>query len=226
MAARLSHELRTPVAVVRSSLDNLRLSSLTEPDRVYINRADEGIKRLSNLISRMSEASQLEQFLRSTDREIFDIDALVTGCVEGYRAAYPDHRFNLVSAGKPVPVYGVGDAIAQLLDKLIQNAIDFATSNTPITVSIALHGQRVVLSVENNGPVLPATVLSQLFTSLVTNRHGSRAQDGHLGLGLYIVKIIADFHCGVVSASNLADVGGVRFEVEIPTTRNQSTISA
>jgi two-component system, OmpR family, sensor histidine kinase ChvG len=217
MAARLSHELRTPVAVVRSSLDNLRLSPLTEPDRVYINRADEGIKRLSNLISRMSEANQLEQFLRGAERELFDIDALVTGCTEGYRAAFPHHRFNLNSAGKPVLVSGIADAIAQLLDKLIQNAIDFAVPDSPITVSTALRGQRVVLSVENKGAVLPETVLSQLFTSMVTNRQGTAAQDGHLGLGLYIVKIIADFHGGNVRASNLADVSGVRFEVEIPT---------
>ena len=220
MAARLSHELRTPVAVVRSSLDNLRLSSLTEPDRVYINRADEGIKRLSTLISRMSEASQLEQFLRGAERELFDIDALVTGCTEGYRAAFPHHRFNLNSAGKPLLVSGIADAISQLLDKLIQNAIDFAVPDSPITVSIALRGQRVVLSVENRGTVLPETVSSQLFTSMVTSRQGAAAQDGHLGLGLYIVKIITDFHGGVVHVSNLADVSGVRFEVEIPTDIN------
>jgi two-component system, OmpR family, sensor histidine kinase ChvG len=216
MAARLSHELRTPVAVVRSSLDNLRISLLTEPERVYINRADEGIKRLSTLISRMSEANQLEQFLRGAQRELFDIDALVTGCTEGYRAAYPHHRFNLNSSGKPMIILGIADAIAQLLDKLIQNAIDFAIPDSPITVSIARREQRVVLSVENMGAVLPATVSSQLFTSMVTSRQGSAAQDGHLGLGLYIVKIIADFHGGVVRANNLADVSGVRFEVEIP----------
>jgi two-component system, OmpR family, sensor histidine kinase ChvG len=216
MAARLSHELRTPVAVVRSSLDNLRISSLTEPDRVYINRADEGIKRLSNLISRMSEASQLEQFLRGAERELFDIDALVTGCTEGYRAAFPHHRFNLNNEGKPVLVSGIADAIAQLLDKLVQNAIDFAAPDSPITVSTVLRGQRVVLSVENKGALLPKSVSSQLFTSMVTSRQGSAAQDGHLGLGLYIVKIIADFHGAVVRARNLADGSGVRFEIEIP----------
>jgi two-component system, OmpR family, sensor histidine kinase ChvG len=217
MAARLSHELRTPVAVVRSSLDNLRLSLLDDPERVYINRADEGIKRLSTLISRMSEASQLEQFLRGAERELFDIDALVTGCTDGYRAAYPKHRFNLSSAGKPVFILGIADAIAQLLDKLIQNAIDFAAPNTAIAVSIGIRGQRVVLSVENKGAVLSETVSAQLFTSMVTSRQGSAAQGGHLGLGLYIVKIIADSHGGVVRANNLVDESGVRFEMEMPT---------
>lgn len=218
MAARLSHELRTPVAVVRSSLDNLRLSALAEPDQVYIKRADEGIKRLSNLISRMSEASQLEQFLRGAERELFDIDALVKGCVEGYRAAYPHHRFDLNNAEKPVLVSGIADAIAQLLDKLVQNAIDFSIIDTPITISVTIRGQRVVISVENKGGVLPDAVSAQLFTSMVSSRQGTAAQEGHLGLGLYIVKIITDFHGGVVFASNLADRSGVRFKVEIPTT--------
>lgn len=216
MAARLSHELRTPVAVVRSSLDNLRLSPLAEPDRVYINRADEGIKRLSNLISRMSEASQLEQFLRGAERELFDIDGLVAGCVEGYRAAYPQHRFNLNRLGKTELISGIADAIAQLLDKLVQNAIDFAVPGSPIIVSIALRAQKVVLSVENKGALLPEAVSSQLFTSMVTSRQGSATQDGHLGLGLYIVKIIVDFHNGVASATNLPDGSGVRFDIEMP----------
>lgn len=64
MAARLSHELRTPVAVVRSSLDNLRQAELPAQDRKYIDRADEGVARMSALISRMSEATQLEGMLR------------------------------------------------------------------------------------------------------------------------------------------------------------------
>ncbi len=215
MAARLSHELRTPVAVVRSSLDNLRHSALNEPDKVYINRADEGIKRLSNLISRMSEASQLEQFLQGADREVFDINALVFSCVESYRAAYAHQSFIVSSQATPLLVLGVPDAIVQLLDKLIQNAIDFTTPDTAIIVSTKTIGQRMVLSVENKGASLSEAVVTQLFTSMVSDRRGANAQDGHLGLGLYIVKIIADFHHGSVRASNLADASGVRFEVEI-----------
>ncbi len=215
MAARLSHELRTPVAVIRSSLDNLRVSKQVETDMVYISRADEGIKRLANLISRMSEASQLEQFLQGADRETFDLDLLVAGCVAGYRTAYANQQFISNLVGSPVLVYGVADAIAQLIDKLVQNAIDFATPNTAIIISVQAKGKRLILSVENNGLPLSEPIAAQLFASMVTDRKRSASQTGHLGLGLYIVKIIVDFHAGYVRAINLPDGKGVRFEIEI-----------
>src|SRR4029079_17750077 len=59
MAGRLSHELRTPVAVVRSSLDNLKAQTLPPEARVYVERAGEGVERLSRLISRLSEGTRL-----------------------------------------------------------------------------------------------------------------------------------------------------------------------
>ena len=95
MASRLSHELRTPVAVVRSSLDNLKAQPLAPDARVYVDRAGEGVDRLARLISRLSEGTRLERMLESAERERFDITAVVAGCVEGYRSAYAPRRFDL-----------------------------------------------------------------------------------------------------------------------------------
>ena len=89
MAGRLSHELRTPIAVVRSSLDNLKQASLPDDARVYMTRAQEGLARLTTILTRMTEASRLEQSLSEVERERFDLGAVVAGCVEGYRQAYP-----------------------------------------------------------------------------------------------------------------------------------------
>ena len=89
MASRLSHELRTPLAVVRSSLDNLRLQPLPDDARVYIERAQGGLQRLAEILTRMTEATRLEQSLRDVERERFDLGALVGACVDGYRQAYP-----------------------------------------------------------------------------------------------------------------------------------------
>ncbi len=211
MASRLAHELRTPVAVVRSSLDNLSHADIAAPDRVYIARAEEGIKRLSSLISRMSEASQLEQFLQGAEKEQFDLQAVAAGCVEGYRLAYAARDFTF--HGTTATIHGVPDAIAQLLDKLVQNANDFATLGTPIVVSVLTQGKHAQLSVQNQGRTIPDATLSQLFTSMVSSRDAANVQDGHLGLGLFIVQLVAEFHDGEASAMNLAGGGGVRFEV-------------
>ena len=71
MASRLSHELRTPIAVVRSSLENLQLDPLPEQSQAYIERANAGLTRLTRILSRMSEATRMEQALASTERNNF-----------------------------------------------------------------------------------------------------------------------------------------------------------
>ena len=217
MAARLSHELRTPVAVVRSSLDNLRVGNIDATDRVYIERADEGVQRLSSLIARMSEASQIEGMLSSSESVTFDLSKVVSGCVEGYRLAYSQQVFQLdIDATSPMFVNGSADAIAQMLDKLIQNAADFATPGTAIRIALANHGRSVSLTVENDGPLLPVNVAAHLFVSMVSSRSDCAAQGDHLGLGLYIVRLIVEFHGGIVNAANNDSGSGVCFAVTIP----------
>ena len=220
MAGRLSHELRTPVAVVRSSLDNLREQQLPEEARKYVERAGEGVGRLARLISRLSESTRLERLLEATERERFDLAQVVAGCVEGYRAVYAPRAFELARPAGSVLVEGVPDAIAQLLDKLVENANDFAPPDTPIRVALEARGRGHVLAVENTGPPLPEEARAQLFDSMVTMRApqaSAPADDAaHLGLGLYIVRLVAEYHGGRVRAANLPGGRGVRFEVELP----------
>jgi len=217
MAGRLSHELRTPVAVVRSSLDNLKTQKLPDDTRVYVERAGEGVERLSRLISRLSEGTRLERMLESAERERFDLAAVVAGCVEGYRVAYAGRRFELATPDAPLNVLGVPDAFAQLLDKLVENAVDFAPPESAIRVSLARSGYMAVLAVENDGPPLPEPTISALFDSMVTMRQPGGTGDAvHLGLGLFIVRLVAEFHKGSAQATNLEGGRGVRFEVKIP----------
>jgi len=217
MAARLSHELRTPVAVVRSSLDNLRQGTVPERERIYIERADEGVKRLSSLISRMSEATQLESMLRGAERETFDIVKVISGCVEGYRLAFSNRQFLLqIEVQGSFQINGHAESIAQMLDKLVQNANDFAKAGSEIRVNLTASRRLLSLVVENDGPPLPAAMASHLFVAMISARAESNDRGEHLGLGLYIVRMIAEFHNGAVKAENLANESGVRFTVTLP----------
>ena len=215
LAGRLSHELRTPVAVVRSSLENLHAARTPEETQVYVARAEEGLARLSTILSRMTEASRLEQGLSSAQRERFDASAVVRGCVEGYRLAYAPRSIEVSVPAEAVPVRGAPDLLAQMLDKLVENAVDFAPPGTPVRVRVQLKESKVVLRVENQGPSLPDAIRDSLFESMVSLR--AERADGvpHLGLGLYIARLIAEFHGGTLRAENLPGGGGVAVEAAL-----------
>ncbi len=178
LAGRLSHELRTPVAVVRSSLENLHAARTADETRTYVARAEEGLARLSTILSRMTEASRLEQGLSTAVRERFDAATVVRGCVEGYRLAYASsatgarapRSFELVVPPEPVPVLGAADLLAQMLDKLVENAVDFAAIGTAVRVLLSYQDSKVNLRVENQGPSLPDAIRESLFDSMVSLR--------------------------------------------------------
>ena len=217
MASRLSHELRTPIAVVRSSLENLHMEDLPDSSRTYIARAEAGVSRLSSILNRMSEANRMEQSLASTEVERFDLGRLLEECVAGYRMARPGMALDLSLPRHPVWVEGAPDLMAQLLDKLVENAFDFAAPGSAVRLVLAFVGEsHAGLAVENRGPTLPEDLKERLFESMVSGRAGEGGETPHLGLGLYVARMIAGFHGGELSAANLADGSGVRFEVRLP----------
>jgi dedicated sortase system histidine kinase len=215
MASRLSHELRTPIAVVRSSLENLRQVPLAEDARVYMTRAQEGLARLTQILTRMTEAARLEQSLSAVERERFDLAAVVAGCVEGYRLAYPAAKIDYHAPAAPIAIDGAPDLIAQMLDKLAANAVEFAAGGA-IAVTLDRDDAHATLAVSNDGPLLPDAEPERLFESMVSIRGGGATAAPHLGLGLYIVRLIAEFHGGSVRAGNRGDATGVVVTVTLP----------
>jgi dedicated sortase system histidine kinase len=219
MASRLSHELRTPIAVVRSSLDALRMQPLPDDARVYMERAQEGLNRLAHILIRMTEAARLEQSLADAERERFDLARVVAGCVDGYRAAYPQREIELSLPAGEIPYDGAPELIAQMLDKLVANAVEFATPGTPIGVALERDIASIRLTVGNEGPPLPAAMHGRLFDSMVSVRTEQSRAEPHLGLGLYIVRLIAEFHGGHATATNRAGARGVSVSVVLPLVR-------
>jgi signal transduction histidine kinase len=102
-----------------------------------------------------------------------------------------------------------------MLDKLVDNAVDFSPAGATITVRLTLEPLAAVLEVENPGPPLPVHVEGRLFESLWQSRPDGDSRP-HFGLGLYIVRLIGEFHGGEARASNLPDGTGVRFLVRLP----------
>ena len=211
LSRKLSHELRTPIAVIRSSLDNLELEE--EADQVvYLERAREGLGRLGNILTAMSEASRLEESVHNNQLEELDLVSLCRDMLAAYRSVYPQHNLELECELEELRLQGVADLIVQALDKLVDNAVSFTTPGDSITLRLQAQGEQATLVVENQGPLLPESMQGQLFDSMVSVRE--KSSQVHLGLGLHIVRLIMDFHGGRVHAENLEDGSGVRFTLE------------
>jgi K+-sensing histidine kinase KdpD len=113
-------------------------------------------------------------------------------------------------------VRGSSELIAQLLDKLVENAASFSPPASRIDIELMETSGELVLSVRNRGPTLPAKMRRELFDSLVSIRDRGEDKEPHLGLGLHIVALIAKFHGGSAEAEDLSDLSGVVFRVRLP----------
>ena len=216
MSSRLSHELRTPVTVVRSSLENLSMTGKNEDSAIYIERAEDGIRRLNLILTNMSEATRLEQMLQTSEKEKIDLNKVVHGCVEGYKLAYPEANFKRDAPESSILISGVPEYIAQLLDKLVANAVEFSYKDQPITVYSHTLRDHAVVKIINAGPFLPEKMKDRLFESMISVRPQEKQKQPHLGIGLHIARIIADFHGGQISAENRLDKEGVIITLVVP----------
>lgn len=219
MSRRLAHELRTPITVIRSSLDNLGMQQLDDASGRYVSRANEGVERLAAIITNMTEASRSEESMNSSDQEYFDLAEVVSGCVQGYEIAYPDQAFELSIEDEFDRLSGLPELIAQMLDKLVGNAVEFSHPGQPVRIRLTLEDRQAVLRVINSGPRLADDVEGRLFDAMISVRRDKDSTESHLGLGLYIAGLIADFHGGTIEARSREDAEGVMITVRLPTMR-------
>ena len=253
LRSRLVHELRTPIMVVRSSLENLAEAqdddapdwddALPEgsassaiatraqrnADAAFVQRALGGAMRLEKMVASMSEAASLESMLADSQLEEVDLNALLSHLVQAYEQAWstsrasasatprPALRFALESHAHPAIAMVVPETIAQAIDKLAANAADFAEPGSTITLTLARvaiprggarQAEGYEIAMINRGRPLPDVMSESLFESMVSVRGGGAREQSHLGLGLYLVRLIAEFHGGRAFAANVE--GGVR----------------
>lgn len=222
LAGKLSHELKTPLAITRSSLDNLAALPIDDETRRFVERAREGLDRQGEIVRAMSEASRLEQVIEVAEWSTVDLAELVATCAEGYRAVHPGRAIETRVPERAVPQHCAPDLIAQALDKLVDNAVTLSGDDDRVIVALEQGpaGNRIL--VVNSGSRLPDALQERLFESLVSVRP-RRGDVPHLGLGLYIVRLVAEAHGGKASARNieageggLEGRAGVEFSVAIP----------
>ena len=221
LASRLSHELRTPIAIVRSSLDNLLLNCQSEDEKEIIERALQGNQRLGEIITRMRQASGVKEAMQTAEKEEVDIVEFMRQLLSGYSQSFKTHKFELIcnlkresNKDSKNTLYSLSpDLFAEMLDKLIANAIEFSDGEEAIKIRLDQKINKLVISVENSGPVIKKKNRKRIFQSLVSIRDNNQSTGTNLGLGLYVVKLISEFHGASVRVDNLEDGSGVVFSI-------------
>jgi len=160
----------------------------------------------------MSQAARIEESLSQEDFETLVLNDYLDHYLAACRDTYPQRRFRLIQGSGTVSARVAPDLLAQLLDKLIDNAVDFSPAGSTIRLRLRETGKGVELDLENDGPPLPDDHAT-LFDSMVSLR-ARKSGKVHLGLGLSIVRLIAEHHGGAIEASNISD--GVRFRLRLP----------
>ncbi|MEM7430602.1 MAG: ATP-binding protein [Pseudomonadota bacterium] len=212
LASKLSHELRTPLTIVSSSLDNLEHEPLSDAASEYTARAKDGAARLRRILTAMSEASRVEELMRNAEFSNFDLAAVIASATAAYRDIYPLRQFEILGDDNDVTTHGSPELLIQMLDKIVNNAVDFSADGDTISVRVQDDSTQAKLAIHNPGPELPEKMRGRLFDSMVSVRQGDDAE--HLGLGLYVSRLIAEGHGGAIAADNVND--GVEITVTLP----------
>ncbi|MCY4012321.1 MAG: ATP-binding protein [Gammaproteobacteria bacterium] len=214
MPRTLRHEINNPLNTLHTSLEHLAQESTVVRDSKYLESAKRGVLRIGAIVENLADAANLEDSLVAEDPDVVDIQQIVESYVDNYSAMHGDHALVYQGTGEPAYARIEDYRIEQILDKLIDNAVDFHRANSPITVQLDVRRDTLRLTVANRGPMLAPEIAASVFESMVSRRGAENRL--HFGLGLYVVRVIAEQHGGSVRAMNLVDGSGVAVIVSLP----------
>ena len=209
-----SHELRSPLAVIRQSAEVAR----AYPDKVSLDELSDDVlaetERLSNLVSALLLLARLDDSNLSASselNELVDLDDVVLHEAERVRrSARVDVDVSRVSGGQ---IRGGALLFAQAVRNLLENAARHATSQ--VCVTLRETGGRVDLWVDDDGNGIPDGERERIFERFVRLDEGRAREEGGAGLGLAIVRNIVTLVGGTISVST-GPLGGARFSISLP----------
>jgi two-component system sensor histidine kinase ChvG len=220
--ADLVHEFKNPVAAIRACAESLAAGGVDEQRAARLAKILEGSSaRLDALVSQFLELARAEAGMPNEARTEVDLGALARGVVSTFEPRHPEVVFEVAAEGEPLHVHGVEARLDSLVRNLVDNAASFAGAGGKVRVAVARDGASVVLEVSDTGPGIAEKDLPRVFDRFFTTRAvageatpGPRRTAG-TGLGLALVKAVAEAHGGRVDARSVAG-DGATFRVVIP----------
>jgi len=212
----LKHEINNPLNTITVSLENLAEEIPKGATEKYIKSAGRGVARLKEMVDALAEAASVEDSIHQENFARVDLAALLTRYMENSAALDKNHIIRFSNAAGPANVLGSDFRLEQALDKLMDNAADFTPAGGVIEAELSRQGRWLTLAFRNDGPPIPEPMLGKIFDSLVSGREGGAGSRPHLGIGLYVVRVVAEAHGGGVEARNRGDGKGVEFIIRLP----------
>ena len=224
-AADVSHEIKNPLASLRSAVGSLRLVKKEEHREKLLDVIEHDVRRLDRLVSDISNASRLDAELVKEEEEPFNLMIMLGNLAEhlGDQAHQKGVEFITDFPPDPIQINGLEARLAQVFVNLITNAISFCEDGDAVRLWVRKRENRVLIVVEDTGPGIPEAALKKVFKRFYSDRPVTHFGNNS-GLGLSISKQIVEAHGGVIWAENIrptqvditSDPLGARFVVGLP----------
>ncbi|HEY6763194.1 MAG TPA: HAMP domain-containing sensor histidine kinase [Candidatus Sulfotelmatobacter sp.] len=219
----VTHELKTPVASIRLHLETLQRRNLPEPQkqefyRLMLSDTD----RLTETVEQVLRAGSAGDRRAGRQKSEVDFRQLVQECIDAARIRHhlpPEalHYEEGSTNGSGARVMGSGDDLRTAIFNVLDNAIKYSGDKVDVRVRLAQpDDKRIVLSVHDSGVGIPPDDVKRIFRRFYRVNHRSLAHIKGTGLGLFIVKAIAEKHGGKVSAESDGEGRGATFTIELP----------
>ena len=217
--ATLAHELRNPLAPMRSALQIMERGIDSGAGREkLLSMMDRQMNVMVRLIDDLLDVARISSGKVVLQRERLDLRRVVEAAMEGAEPGIlaAGHRINVTFPALPVWVLGDATRLAQVVGNLLNNATKYTPAGGHIRVDVSVEANQGTVSVVDDGVGIPAALLSQVFDMFAqVNRTLDRAQGG-LGIGLSLVQRLVEMHGGRVTAASVGVDAGSRFDVSLP----------
>ncbi|MBD8565938.1 response regulator [Oxalobacteraceae sp. CFBP 8763] len=216
--ATLSHELRNPLAPMRSALDVLKIKHGNDEDARVIGAFDRQLRHLTRLVDDLMEVSRITQNRMQLRRAPVDMAALVRGAVHDMAPMMTAarHTLRLTLPEAPLTVDGDATRLAQVVINLLGNAAKYTPDGGLIDVELAGQAGHAELRVRDNGIGIPAGALSTIFQLFTQLEPGRERACGGLGIGLALARGIALLHGGEILVESDGPGRGSQFTLRLP----------
>jgi PAS domain S-box-containing protein len=221
--AMLSHELRNPLAPIRTAVSILKMPQGQQQTGRYADMIGRQVTQLTRLVDDLMDVSRITTGKIELELATLEINTLVQVAVDSMRNTLEtlDHTLDLTLAPQAVFIDGDSVRLTQVVVNLLSNAAKFTAPKGRIEIAVRRDHTVVRIEVSDNGIGMSQSLMERAFDPFVQGERSLARSEGGLGIGLTLVKKIVDLHAGSVVAASAGAGLGTKFTVTLPITKDE-----